>query len=456
MHGRQRFRPHEATGESLRQAARGCAPGICWRTDEDRGDLSLLAVPPLRRLMPATGPQRAMAAATLFNMTGSGMFLASSALFFTRVVGFSVTQVGAGLTAGSLVGLISGVPVGRLADRRGARETYAAVKTLGALTIVSFAVVRSFWLFTLVACLNSLVASASTASRAPLVRQVGKDNPARFRAYLRSYANLGLALGALAAGLVVQLDTPFAYFALIVCNSVSSVVCAIVVRLFVPRTVPSAPAARGGKGAWRSVRDVRYLEATGLNSLMTLHATVPTYVLPLWIADHTHAPRWAISSILVINTVMVVLLQVRMSAGVDNAPKAASMMRRAGLTFLVACVVFALSNGQSTWTSLALILLGTVAYTLGELWHATSSFELMFRLAPEDAQGEYVGLFGLGQGLAEALSPTLVGLLCLTLGRPGWLILGLLLAAVGALTHWRLGRRSATTSKPRKEQPQHA
>ncbi|PYC88058.1 hypothetical protein C7C46_01875 [Streptomyces tateyamensis] len=48
-------------------------------------------------------------------MLGSSVFMVSAALFYTRVVGLSVAQVGIGLGIGGLVGLLSGVPVGRVA-----------------------------------------------------------------------------------------------------------------------------------------------------------------------------------------------------------------------------------------------------------------------------------------------------------------------------------------------------
>ena len=41
---------------------------------------------------------RRMALATLVNTTGNGIFFTLSALYFTRIVGLSVTQVGLGLS----------------------------------------------------------------------------------------------------------------------------------------------------------------------------------------------------------------------------------------------------------------------------------------------------------------------------------------------------------------------
>jgi len=403
-----------------------------------------VAAPPQRtgrRWLPDTGAQRALAFASLVNMTGSGLYLAGGVLYFTRSVGLPVNQVGLGLTAGALAGQLAGIPAGRFADRRGARETYALAKLLGAVVAASFVLVHSFPAFVLVCCLNSFFSAASGASRAPLIRRLGGDDPVWYRAYLRTVSNLGITLGALGAALAVQVDTRAAYLTLIVANAVSSLLCTLAVHLFIPHVPVLARAADGKPGRdWGALRDLRYLKLTALNGLMTLHSTVPTFALPLWITTRTHAPRALTGMIIVVNTAMVVGLQIKVAAGLDSTAKATAMMRRAGLALLAATAVIALAAGPPGWAATALLVAGVAGYTMGELWHVTSSYELMFRLAPEHAQGQYVGVFSLGQGLADAASPAVLGVLCLSWGRPGWLVLGGLLAVVGLLTPVALDR----------------
>ncbi|MCW2766073.1 MAG: hypothetical protein JWO11_2032 [Nocardioides sp.] len=64
---------------------------------------------------------RPMALATLVNTTGNGIFFTLSALYFTRIVGFSVVEVGTGLSIAASVAIFARVPIGHLADRRGPR-----------------------------------------------------------------------------------------------------------------------------------------------------------------------------------------------------------------------------------------------------------------------------------------------------------------------------------------------
>lgn len=59
---------------------------------------------------------------TFVNTTGNGIFYTLSALYFSGIIGFSVIQVGTGLSIAALSGLFAGVPIGHLADRRGPRQ----------------------------------------------------------------------------------------------------------------------------------------------------------------------------------------------------------------------------------------------------------------------------------------------------------------------------------------------
>jgi MFS family permease len=73
-------------------------------------------------------------------------------------------------------------------------------------------------------------------------------------------------------------------------------------------------------------------------------------------------------------------------------------------------------------------------HTVGELWHSAAGFEVSYALAPEQATGQYLGVFGLGAGLAEAVGPALLIGLCISWGRPGWYVVGVLFLATGLVT----------------------
>ena len=89
----------------------------------------------LRRSLPDTGPQRALVMSSFVNRIGTGMFLATSALYFTVIVGIPARQVGTGLSIAGLAALLGSVPAGTLADRVGPRTVQ--VVTLAVQTVKS-------------------------------------------------------------------------------------------------------------------------------------------------------------------------------------------------------------------------------------------------------------------------------------------------------------------------------
>ncbi len=383
------------------------------------------------RLLPERGPKRLLATAVLINTAGTGLYTTSCALYFTRSVGLAIPLVGIGLTVAALVGLAAGISAGHLADRWDPRWTWVATLVGETITMAAFAVVRSFASFLVVACLNQLAASGGAAARTPVIRRIGAPDPARYRAYLRSVTNVGIGLGALAAAAAIQADTRTAYVSLILGNAVSFSACALVV-LMLPR-LPPLPVPEGAR-RWLALRDAPYTAITAVNGVISLAYPVLTFALPLWIADYTRAPRYLVAASVLINTVIVTVFQVRASRGVVTPASAGKAMRTASLALLASFILIAAVHGIPALAASLILVVAVIIYTFGELQQAAASFELSFGLAPAHAQGMYGGVFGMGQQLAIAAGPSALAALCLGLKADGWLILGAVMTAAGALT----------------------
>jgi MFS family permease len=399
-------------------------------------------------LLPEKGPPRLLAVATLVNMLGYGVYLAAGVLYFTRVVHLPASQIGLGLTIAGGIGLAVGIPVGTLADRRGARNVYAVTLLLGAVAMAGLCLANGFWSFLLFASLGSAAQTAGPAARSPLIQEYGGERPAEFRGYLRSVTNLGIAVGALLAGWGIQVDTRGAYLLLIAVSAVSCAACAAMV-MFLPAVSP-IPSGAGPK--WIALRDRPYLLLTTLDGLMAIQYRVLTTAVPLWLISRTFAPRWSISVVMLVNTAIVVLFQVRASKRIATLQAGAVAFRRAGFAFFLSCVVISLMAGVPTWLAMALLLGAVIVHTVGEVWHAAGGFEVSFLLAPPHAVGQYQGLFGMGLGLGIAIGPALLITLCIGWGAPGWWTIGALFAltglAVPAAVRWAdIGRATGFSNR---------
>ncbi|MGW2546608.1 MFS transporter, partial [Kitasatospora sp. NPDC001574] len=300
-------------------------------------------------------------------------------------------------------------------------------RAVQALATAAFVLVDAFWPFVLAVCTATGAKAAGLAARSPLIRHHGGDRPQEFRAYLRAVTNVGISLGALLAGWTVQVGTVTAYRLLVLGNAVAFAASAAIL-LFLPPVAPP-PAVRGPR--WIALRDRPYLLLTVLDGVMAVQFKVLTVAIPLWLVANTAAPHWMVSGTMLANTVLVVVLQVRASRSVDSPEAGGRAYRRAGAAFLVSCSLVSLSAGAPVPAAVALLLTAVAVHTVGELWHSAGGFEVSFALAPQHATGQYLGVFGLGAGLAEALGPGLLIALCITWGRPGWYAVGALFVLAG-------------------------
>jgi MFS family permease len=235
-------------------------------------------------------------------------------------VDLTATQVGFGLTVGWAVGFLAGVPLGHLADRRGPRGVAMLLAASTALALVLFLFVRSFVPFVAVASLYGASQCGLTAARqALLAGLVSAADRTRVRAFLQSAINGGIAIGAAGGGLALQLDTEAAYLTVLALDALSFVVSASVLL----RLPPVAPEPRGPAGdrVLGVLRDRPFAVVAALNMVLQLHIPLITLGIPLWIVQRTHAPHWTVAALLVLNTMSVVVFQVRVARRVrDLAP----------------------------------------------------------------------------------------------------------------------------------------
>jgi MFS family permease len=399
--------------------------------------------------LPSPGDSRLLAVSWLVKTIGSGLYLTTSTLFFTRVVELPVAQVASGLTVAGVVALAGAVPLGRLADRFGPRRTYTVLLGVQFATMTALAFARTFPTFLALILLFLLAEQGSTAARGALVATVGEGaERVQLRAYLRVVTNVGITIGASASALVIQADCAAGYMALLWCTALTYPGAAVPLRWLQTRgtqTVVHAKDTAHAASGWLALRDARYAAVTLICGILSLQAQVLSFATPLWVLQHTEAPPVLVSGIVAVNTVLVICLQIRFSRGAEDDGRAARMCRRSGIALLVACALVSLTSGMGSWGATVLLLLFAVALTFGELWLSAGSFGLSFSLAPDGMHGQYQGFFSLGRGAAFAVAPALIAALCLGAHpREGWLVLGALFALAGTAAPLALRARAAT------------
>ncbi len=386
-----------------------------------------------RSLVPASRPGRALGLMAVVDATGTGLFLAGSVLFFTRSVGLSGAQVGFGLALAGVVSLFTTVPIGALADRFGPRPVLVVLCLWREVGFAAYALVGDLRGYLIVVALLGVADKAASPVLQMLVSQaVGEGERLATMASLRALRNVGFTLGAAAAAIAIAIDTRPAYLALLFGDAASFGLVAVVVAMLPLRAASSAPAGARRRGAWRVLADGPYVVVALLNACLTVHMTLLAVALPLWVAEHTRAPRASISALVVVNTVLAVAFQVRAARGADGVEGGARAQWRAGVALAASCACLAAAGGLPGGLAVAVLIAAAVALTAGELFQSAGGWGLSYALADPSRQGAYLALFSLGLAVQQIIGPPLLTALVIPAGGIGWVALGAVSLACGA------------------------
>ncbi|GLV86049.1 MFS transporter [Streptomyces lavendulae subsp. lavendulae] len=421
-----------------------------WRGGESRGsgktrrgEAGLVAQ--LRR-PPGGRPARIMLLALLLDRTGSGVWAAASVLYFTFVVGLDAGRLGLLFGVAGVAGIAGSPLAGHLAGRFPVRPLLIGCHLLRLATLCALLVVTRFEALLLVVALTNLGDRAAKTLEMLFATRVAGERRATYQALSRSSANAGYALGAGLAAIGLAVGSRQAYQVLILANALSFVAAAALVwRTGEAGGRPRARARAGSRAAAAGAaapngrrqpapspwRDRGYLRFVLLDMPMNLDDSILGVGLPLWLVHHTDAPHALVPAFLVINTVLVVVLQLRVSARVEEPRQAARAVLLYGLTLFAACALLALSTGGGAWTASVVLLVVAVLATLAELMRSVSSWELAVSLAPQEARASYLGVAGMAQSVQKSAGPVLLTGAVMAAGPTGWLVLG---AAVAGLS----------------------
>ncbi|HYI34598.1 MAG TPA: MFS transporter [Glaciibacter sp.] len=399
---------------------------------------------------------RILLVATIIGKFGRGVFITVTVLYFTFVVGLTAGEVALILGIASAVGVGTTYLGGRLADRFSARRLLVAFTAVEGVALLSFSLASSFSTALLAACVVSAFGSAANTSRMAIIARAFEGaSRVSTRAILRTVTNVAIAIGAGAAGVALLIGTADAYRVVIVTAGLMHLAGAIpLLRLpsrvdRAPRTVESeastgtvASAAQTGRSPFR---DARYLWLTVLSGIFAMQFGMFEVGVPLWIAHDTSAPKALVSVLLILNSVIVILFQVRLSRGSHDLRQAGRVTGLAGVLMVGACLLYAIAAGTPVWFAIMVLVLGATAHAFAEVWSQAGVWGLSFELADEERAGAYQGVFAMGFGLGSMFAPLVVNATALTHGFAGWLALAalFLLSALGTRA---IARRAASAT----------
>ncbi len=376
---------------------------------------------------------RAISWQTLISRIGNGLFMTIEVIYITQVVGLTPFEVSVALGAGGLVSLLFAVPSGMIADRFGAKRVMLAAYVIEALALLPLMFVRDFWSLLAVNIVVFMASTTGHTATSTVISTMGSgEDRVTIRAAQRAMANLGIALGTVLAGIALWIDTPLAYEVAIFVDSLMFLWAAT----FISRLPVIAPTTKKGEPInLIAFKDWRFLAATILNGVVSLHFIIQGVALPLWILHYTDVPKWWVSVLFVINTVLVTILQIRLSRGTGDLMVSVKKFRLGTAYLLASCLIYSASANLDIWLSATILAVGMVVHTLGELFAAAGSWSIGFELAVEKHMGQYQGVYSLGWGLGGTFGPLYITVMVVGLGALGWAIMGLVFLVAGFVMH---------------------
>ena len=379
---------------------------------------------------------RKLTFANYINTFGNGIFHTVGIIYFSYTVGLGAHAVAFAFTIGAAVSLAVSVPAGHLADKWSPKYVGMISFVLQGIVLGLQVFTKTWNIFVILLCLEYFVERFGQNARMAYIAQIGEGQKrVEARAYMRAVTNLGIGSGTLIAGIALAINTPTAYKAMIVADALSFFLAAVAYSR-VPNIAPTLEEHE--KFDWSVLKDHRYLIAMLLNGGFNLHFLIQNVAIPVWVVQETNAPRWMISGIMLMNTIAIVLFQVKTSKKADNLKSAVKLFQQASFYVAMASLVYALAHGVNAFTASLFMLMGMAIHIAGELFGSNAAWMIAMDLADQRRQGIYQGIWSMGFGLTDMIGPSILVALVIGIGQFGWVILAIWFLFIGQLMRWHL------------------
>ena len=350
-------------------------------------------------------------AGVLLNFLGNGLVAPYLVIFLHEDRGIPLALAAAAPASGGILATTSGLLAGPLIDRLGPRVCLIAAMTSNAFAYASYTQVHAVWQAFAVALFVGLGTGVYGPSSQSLVTQlVSAEMRAAALSQQRISAVVGLSLGGIMGGLLVASGIPSPYTVLLWLDAATFLGFAALLLISIPNT--TVPARAGGAGYGAALRDRRLLLLAFVNLTMVSCAIAPMlWMLPPFARLGPRVPAGFIGLIYAVNTVVILLAQLRITRSLAGRP-AVSALAAAASIWAVAWLIVAGTGAELRGDLAALALGGAVAvYAIGECMYTAKLSPTAAAIAPAGMQGRYLAVTGFAWQAGFMIGPPLAGAL---------------------------------------------
>ncbi len=321
---------------------------------------------------------------------------------------------------------VSGVVGGVLADRVGRKPTLVVSLSANAASIVALGYARSPLWLCLGALTVGLVTNAFRPATAAMIADIVPDE-LRVRAYGLNYwaINIGFAVASLSIGIVVA----FGYLALFYADAASTLVCVLLIAIFVRDTTPRIMIRPVTETATETAGRTKVVDGEGLGAVLrdrVFIGFVTVFFLLLLVFQQANAAQpmamahdgltaAEVGYISAINGVLIVALQLPVVRWLERF-QIARVIAASGLVLGIGMAVPLLGG------SVGIFALSITIWTIGEIGCTPIASALVAQLAPTHLRGRYQGVYQIAWSGSSVLAPLTGGAAFAAFGgTPVWL-----------------------------------
>lgn len=377
-----------------------------------------------------SGPRGLLAWQALTSAVGIFIGTALMALYLVGPADLSDGIAAATLAGSAALCLVATPPAARIIRVLGPRR-FAIVSCLsrGVLFLLLPLSTAPAWTIGVVLLSGLFEAAGFSIYQIIIADALGEEARTEALAVRRTLGNIGFTVGGLLVGLVVGLGSRDAYAAAFVVSGIALAAAALILfRMIEPSTVPPGPegveaatvATRGAEvPRARALRDGRFVGMIAVATVMASSMHLLTVGVPLWVVRETEAPHGVVGALLVVNTVLVVVLQVRLARSSETWEGARTAVVRAGLVFAASVALVALAGQMPATLAVALLVTAAVLAAVAEMLDSAGWWTVSYEYPPAAQRSDYLAAFDVVTPAINIAGPPLM-IAVVALGPGGW------------------------------------